>query len=241
MRKSILVTLGVVDVIDFVGTLYQWFSQSSIFGLEPYEVTGIGIGLFMLITLVIVFVFVFGNKKKLKQEQVPITPSDSQKIIFYPKRTGLEVVEDFVKRHNTVNAVFASGQLLGALSIYQRWGCFKKLILLNPHGKHLKEYATRYYDKTENELKRNILLTKDNAISHVSSLIYRDDCLPFSMMIGDSETRIKKGEILLELHIPHTEADERPTIIFKEEDYPDLFVVLKKAYDYMLKEGEKIK
>jgi len=38
----------------------------------------------------------------------------------------------------------------------------------------------------------------------------------------------------------NTEADERPMIIFKQEDYQDLFEVLKKAYEKILNEGEQI-
>lgn len=184
------------------------------------------------------------------EKATPIEPQN--KVTFYPRRNSVDTATEFIKRHKTIDAIFGSGQLFGTYSIYERFGGIKNLILLKPHGNHFKEYSSKYYttkydykekdvrDK-EQEISDNIVITTNKALPHIVHFFYRDDCLPFSMMIGDSESKSKDGEVLLELHIPHSEADERPTIIFKEIDYPDLFETLKKSYEIMRKESEQIK
>ena len=120
----------------------------------------IGVGLFTIVILLIIF----------KQIWKPANVKMSS-VVFYPKRPHIDIIDEFVKRHNKVNAVYASGQVLGALSKYESWDCFNNLILLKPNGKHLGEYASKYYStKTEqipnkaNEISANISLTVDKAL-----------------------------------------------------------------------------
>jgi len=143
-----------------------------------------------------------------------------------------DVVNSFVNRHNYINVVFSTGEMLTINNINSIWMKLKHIILLDPESLYLALYTTEFSGKSFEELYSDIGKTLAKANIHVPNIKYRDGCLPFNMMIGDPETEL--GEGLLTIYIPYIDISERPTFIFSKRENPQLFNILKKSYDRML-------
>ncbi len=160
-------------------------------------------------------------------------------LTFYPHRPDMHVALNFIKRHEVIYGAFATGQALRDAEVYKDLDRFKYVVLLHPDKSHLRTYATAFYDKTYENLRANVRDTAKEAEPCVKEVLFRDGCLPYSIMIGDPESQDNRGEILIEFHIPYKEYYDRPSFIFEQKDYPDLFKVLKQSYDRMVTDARQ--
>lgn len=218
-----------------------------IIGLINAEVAWWWIALFpILLLLFIVLCFWQFHKVADERDSYKHKMLNGTGVEFYPCRPSMEVATKYIKRHEVIYAVFATGQGLRDAKIYKDLKRFKYLILLNPDKPHLEEYGTGFHSKIEEDLREeyrdiseNIRKTTNKASPHMQEVKWLDGCLPFSMMLGDPESG--NGEVLIEVYIPHREAYDRPMLIFSQNNYPELFQVLKESYQNMLVESDSAK
>ncbi len=151
--------------------------------------------------------------------------------MFYQQRPEPNILKSFIQKYDSLYAVFPMGD---AVKIYNRYDPerVQHVILFDPYGNHIDTIPDKYYVNDTGAIKETILTVTKHILAVSKGKIdvrWWDGCLPFSMWIGNPKSG--NGAILLEQHVPYAEGSDRPTIIFEQTAYPELFKALKDSFE----------
>lgn len=243
-RKIGYISLVGVDVVDITFTCWAWYQQIPFGGISPERWLLMGLIGFFVFTILVIGLFVISTRNEIKKlhkaekaygkEELEIGMAKPKKHEFYPHRPDMETLKKFIREHEFVYAFFPMGDSLRINHFYELdeyKSKLRRVVLMDTEGKHIETLPEKYFINDSVSLIKGINQVVEAIKNTDIELKLWDGCFPYSMFIGNPLSKVNSGSILLEVITPFTVGIDRPAILFKQKDYPELFEKLQKTYD----------